>query len=1227
MKRLRPPYGDDDVDSVGERGVSKDWVRRDQDPERSSSHRRFYSKAENGRKGLSSLSGYDRSIDDDREISRSLRKRLDHDSDSFKRTKNFDRYRDCGDRDISFSSPRNSYSGERIHRSESFSGSRRDFPKGFRSERDRLRREESVSSWRRFGGNKDVDEDARFNAESGRGNRVSSEERGNVRSPQGSKDVLKSSKEGGESSKIGDVKKNEEVKGESVDVKKNEEVQGESGSSSEMEEGELEPEAEAIPTPEAELEPQPRPQREEPETEAESKHETRPESESNQNAEITGGTSPENHKEWKSEPYVESEMDLEEEEKSSAEEKMGLNGEGVCDGKREYGTLETVTEVVKGMDEVPECKENTNKELGVNKVAIAADNVGGEEASAREDPDSAGPSHMPEDHGAEEATKDENSEKPLPLEEERKEGRGIDLEAEVENIDWLNSSREVAKETGTPKMTLNLIPDEPTQNSKDKGKSLAVSSSDEANSMEDGRWVETDTVARRDDAMEGPSCRGFELFSIPAATRQEKANNSGVNKHKAEMLKLEPLELSLGLPNVSLALDSHDLKSAPGSPSHIRSALSVPSTFWTGSAGFTASISFSGSQSFAHNPSCSLTQNSFDNYEHSVGSHPIFQGVDQISNGSWQGQSSNEPKRKDVPLYQRSLLNGNAFHSSQGILNQQTMQVQNHLKISEGTPGGPVALDRQSSLPRQLPCVPPRNQDEIRSSAHSVGSQARSEYRKDKKRVMREKSSGSLLRSSSQREIEQLVVGGTGFVERIIAMIISEPVQVMARRIHEMTEQSIAYLKEGAREMIVNGNRHGQLCAFQEALQSRSDLTLDMLTKSHRAQLEILVALKTGLQDILYQAEDIPDLAEIFLNLKCRNLACKSPLPVDDCDCKVCALKTGFCSACMCLVCSKFDMASETCSWVGCDLCLHWCHTSCGLQESYIRNGHSVTGAQGTTEMQFHCVACDHPSEMFGFVKEVFKTCAKKWEAEIFSKELEYVKRIFSGSNDMRGKQLHDVAEKMQARIENNKSNLPDVYNQMMEFLSDSDFKFGNTTTTSSGKEQSHRNPEVSIGVLGPSQEAMWLTPVSTEKATSRLENGSSGGPNLDWDRVGHRNEDLQLHQSAEKRPVMDELESIVRIKQVEAKMFQERADDARREAEGLKRIAIAKNEKIEEEYASRITKLCLAEAEERRRQKLEELQILERAHREYFNMKTRMEAEIRDLLLKMETVKRNLST
>ena len=111
------------------------------------------------------------------------------------------------------------------------------------------------------------------------------------------------------------------------------------------------------------------------------------------------------------------------------------------------------------------------------------------------------------------------------------------------------------------------------------------------------------------------------------------------------------------------------------------------------------------------------------------------------------------------------------------------------------------------------------------------------------------------------------------------------------------------------------------------------------------------------------------------------------------------------------------------------------------------------------------------------------------------------------------------------------------------------------------------------------------------------------------------------------REPVFDELDGIIRIKLAEAQMFQTRADDARKEAEGLNRIAQAKSKKIDDEFTSRVMKLHLSEAEEMRRQKLEELQTLENAHQEYFNMKVRMEREIKDLLLKMEATKRNFSS
>lgn len=162
--------------------------------------------------------------------------------------------------------------------------------------------------------------------------------------------------------------------------------------------------------------------------------------------------------------------------------------------------------------------------------------------------------------------------------------------------------------------------------------------------------------------------------------------------------------------------------------------------------------------------------------------------------------------------------------------------------------------------------------------------------------------------------------------------------------------------------------------------------------------------------------------------------------------------------------------------------------------------------------------------------------------------------------------------------------------------------------------------------VAGASQDMSWVTAVVAEKVPFQGERVSSTIPSPNMGRSDKHALELELQRNDKKEPLFDELESIVRIKQVEAKMFQNRADDARREAEGLKRIAMAKNEKVDEEYMARIAKLRLLEAEELRRQKFEELQAFERAHREYFNMKIRMEADIKDLLLKMEATQRNLS-
>ncbi|KAJ0037485.1 hypothetical protein Pint_23975 [Pistacia integerrima] len=768
MKRLR---SSDDLDSYGDKNASKDSSNPNPNRSSTSSHRSFYYKSDNVRKGLvstsSSLSRYDRdrSLDDD---NRNVRKRSDHDFESFDRRKvGFDRYSSGGN-------------DRTIHRSESFCGPRREFPKGFRSERDRSRREGSVSSWRRFvsgskefgcerkdfgGGNKEFEDSNRGGSREDR-----------VGSGKGLRDVIKSPSwsrdSGSEQSRargLGDSKSKSKSKSRSSPtwskdsvgseqsknlevVKKSEEVKIEGGgSSSEMEEGELEPDVERERVPDTVP------------AEVENKNEAKDNS---------TGADNENKKVEDGENVLE-----------EAEQK---GNKGSIGGDKKDDLLE--------VSESPD-SENLIVGSGDESGKLDADEVEKEKEELEEEEEGEGEEKEEclgkGDDCKEEATNDLVVEKSTGLEEGRKEEKGIDLEVKAEEeIEVPQSYKEqIVEENGGDDVNSHMEIEALNQSFKDKGKSVAVTPTHDADSAENGVWIERESrvaAAWKSDDMEGPSNRGFDLFtSSPVRKAEEKGEQCFNNKVRDENLALEPLDLSLSLPNVLLPIGTRDTTEAPGSPSQGRSIQSL-NTFRTNSDGFTASMSFSGSQSFFHNPSCSLTQNSMDNFEQSVHSRPIFQGIDQVSQGAWQGQSQNESsKHKEIPLFQRILMNGNgSIHQSQGIPNGQLEQVQ-HVRGSEGSTKMPNGLERQLSFHKQ---------NDVRSPSNSVGShEMGSSYSFEKKRAMREKhSGGSLYRSGSQKE-QELLIGGVDFVETIMGRIVSDPFHVMARKFHDMTAQSIAF--------------------------------------------------------------------------------------------------------------------------------------------------------------------------------------------------------------------------------------------------------------------------------------------------------------------------------------------------------------------------------------------------------------------------------------------------
>ncbi|KAL0697756.1 hypothetical protein Bca4012_053878 [Brassica carinata] len=430
--------------------------------------------------------------------------------------------------------------------------------------------------------------------------------------------------------------------------------------------------------------------------------------------------------------------------------------------------------------------------------------------------------------------------------------------------------------------------------------------------------------------------------------------------------------------------------------------------------------------------------------------------------------------------------------------------------------------------------------------------------------------------------------------ERVLYDIVSKSISSVALIIQGMAEETLEAAKEYLRNLIDSPGHKEKLANLQSQLDKRSDLCKETLSKCVKDQLDILVAVRTGLKYFLSGKIRIPmnELVEIFLFLRCRNVNCKSLLPVDDCECKICSNNKGFCSSCMCPVCLRFDSASNTCSWVGCDVCSHWCHAACGIRENLIKPGYSVKGPRSRTEMLFHCIGCAHKSEMFGFVKDVFVCCAKNWGPETLIKELDCVGKVFRGSDDAKGKTLHLKANEMVKKLESKQMSPQDASNFIIQFFNyaESVSEFPEPKEQTVVAESSYRKDEASV------------TP-STSK---------------DQMKKSFALADAMMNS-------FDSLESMVRIKEAETRMFQKKADEARKEAESFKRMIEMKTEKMEEEYTEKIARLCLKETEERRRNKLEELKKLENSHCDYRNMKLRMESEIAGLLKRMENTRQQL--
>ncbi|KAI3729720.1 hypothetical protein L6452_18384 [Arctium lappa] len=716
-------------------------------------------------------------------------------------------------------------------------------------------------------------------------------------------------------------------------------------------------------------------------------------------------------------------------------------------------------------------------------------------------------------------------------------------------------------------LTLSYLCDNSKLGSSDNGKSLLNSFDkvkgklvvSEDHNQDENRWVERDFLQ----LSENSSKREVE-------DDDDDDENYRMNRDKKP--KLETLDLSLALPDTSMSLAASN-RVQDGDPSvSLKPSRSLQSlgrsnsnnTQTTFSNDFTTgSMSYSYSHQFSHNPSCSMTRNSTENYEYSMGSHR--RDCDQIWNGGEGTNGSVHSRFRPVGDGGVALVQPNRANSDNNL----------------------------SFFPSELPA-------RMKMDTQSGDSRGRG--------------------SDNTRGLEGLDFGRSRKLsrpEKILREIVSESIPTMAQITQELSEETIESTKDYLKKLISIPEKRDELVGLQLRLERRSDLTSETLSKATKNQLVLLVSIRMGLESFLSVQTRLTtdELIEIFLFERCKNVNCKRLLPVEDCDCKICSTKKGFCSECMCPVCLNFDCASNTCSWVGCDVCAHWCHAACSIQKNLIKPGASLKGPTGTTEMQFNCLSCGHASEMFGFIKEVFKSCAEQWDSETLIKELDCVRKIFRGSGDFKGQKLHMKAGELISKLENKVMSPSEACGFILQFFNSidtditSEFPVSNTSAIPPSKP--HSLQQTSFYNMGSSSGRGENPHEISLKTHPHLMNSNKMMIEDEWS-----------VKSSTKKDAFDSVESLVRIKEAEARMFQTKADEARREAEGYKRMIRVKIEKLDEEYTEKIGRLNLHETEDRRKQKAEEVKVSENDHCEYYKMKMRMQAEIAGLLERMEKTK-----
>lgn len=432
--------------------------------------------------------------------------------------------------------------------------------------------------------------------------------------------------------------------------------------------------------------------------------------------------------------------------------------------------------------------------------------------------------------------------------------------------------------------------------------------------------------------------------------------------------------------------------------------------------------------------------------------------------------------------------------------------------------------------------------------------------------------------------------------------IARERVDLIAERMQNLPEEFLEKLKSEVRAFLegTGGPQHREEFMFlQKQVQSRNDLTDKLLTIAHRVQLEILVAIKTGIQAFLHPSVSLSQasLIEVFLYKRCRNIACGNALPAEDCTCEICSKRNGFCNLCMCAICNKFDFEVNTCRWIGCDLCSHWTHTDCAIRNGHIGMGPCVKSGASSAEMLFRCRACSRTSELLGWVKDVFQHCAPSWDREALIRELEYVSRIFRGSEDPKGRKLFWKCEELIEKLKGGVAE-PMACKLILTFFQELEVDPSKTQENEEGGRLIAPQ-EAFNKIADVVQEAIRKMEMVEEEKMRMVKKARQAVEACDQELKDKAREisNLKMERHRKKQQI-DELESIVRLKQAEADMFDLKASEARREAERIQRIAAAKSEKSEEDYASRYLKQRLSEAEAEKQYLFEKIKLQESSSR-----------------------------